>query len=318
MTEFFKKTGALCKAIISMSAQTRNHIDPPVDPDSAGQSLALPLGVLELEKIADLLDQFAGPGEGRHLIERVLLTGDRPASVASDIAQSAAFAHLYKIARTLDIGSTSQKEADPKFVGLGEIDPHLSFDETFERIFFPRLGRRAESFATIFKSIRSRHQRPVIVETGCLRVPGNWEGDGQSTFMFDALARDSRGSVFSIDITAECIDTARRACSSATQLICNDSISALHALSQIVLEPISLLYLDSFDLDLQDPAPSAIHHLLELTAARPLLGAGTIVCVDDYEVGNQSGGKGMLVDKFFSQIRSEILYSGYQKVWLFT
>ena len=63
---------------------------------------------------------------------------------------------------------------------------------------------------------------------------------------------------------------------------------------------------------------SAIHHLMELTAARPLIGPGPIVCVDDYEVGDQRGGKGLLLDKFFSEIRAESFVRGYQKVWRFT
>ncbi|MFI4980533.1 MAG: hypothetical protein ACHQIO_09300 [Nevskiales bacterium] len=76
----------------------------------------------------------------------------------------------------------------------------------------------------------------------------------------------------------------------------------------------SLLYLDSYDVDLADPLPSAIHHALELTAARALIGPGSIVCVDDYGFGS-GGGKGMILDKFFSSIRAQVLYSGYQKVW---
>jgi len=213
---------------------------------------------------------------------------------------------------------TVQKEADPGFVGLAELDHPLPFNVQFEHFFLPKLGRRADGFAAIFKAVQLRHERLLIVETGCLRIPGNWDGDGQSSFMFDALVRDRHGVFLSIDITPESIDTARRACSSATQLICNDSIAALHALSQLVHEPVSLLYLDSFDLDRSDPMPSGIHHLMELTAARPLIGPGTIVCVDDYEVGEQPGGKGLLLDKFFSEIRAEVLHSGYQKAWRFT
>ena len=64
--------------------------------------------------------------------------------------------------------------------------------------------------------------------------------------------------------------------------------------------------------------PSAIHHLMELTAARPLIGPGTIVCVDDYAVGEQRGGKGLLLDKFFTDIRAEVFHSGYQKAWRIT
>ena len=132
--------------------------------------------------------------------------------------------------------------------------------------------------------------------------------------MFDALVRESGGVLISIDVTNESVDSARKACSSATQLITNDSVSALHALTQVVSKQIDLLYLDSFDLDPKDPLPSAIHHALELTAVRPLVGPGTVICVDDYAVGSK-GGKGMIVERFLSNIRAKVLYSGYQKIW---
>jgi len=80
--------------------------------------------------------------------------------------------------------------------------------------------------------------------------------------------------------------------------------------------PAALLYLDSFDLDRDNPLPSAIHHAMELTAARPLIGPGTVVCVDDYCIGGVAGGKGLILDKFFTSIRAEVLHSGYQKIWL--
>ena len=272
----------------------------------------------QFRRIISLLDQLSGSGQGRRLLDRLLKTEDPLETLANEIAATPAFSRLYKLARTLDIMPVGQKEADPQFVGLAELDQSLPFNFQFKRFFLPRLGRRASGFAAIFEAVQSHCKRPMIVETGCLRIPGNWDGDGQSTFMFDALVREHHGVLLSVDITSESIDSARRACSSATQLICNDSIAALHALSQIVREPVSLLYLDSFDLDHSDPMPSAIHHLMELTAARPLIGPGTIVCVDDYEVGDQRGGKGLLLDKFFSEIRAEVLYSGYQKVWRFT
>ncbi len=288
------------------------------EPMSRPKSLASEKDKSQLRRIVSLLDQISGSGQGRPLLDRLLKTDDSPAAIASEIAESAAFSRLYKLSRTVDIMPAGQKEADPGFVGLAELDQALPFNVQFERFFLPKLGRRADGFAAIFKAVQLRHERPLIVETGCLRIPGNWDGDGQSSFMFDALVRDRHGVFLSIDITPESIDTARRACSSATQLICNDSIAALHALSHLVHEPVSLLYLDSFDLDRSDPMPSAIHHLMELTAARPLIGPKTIVCVDDYEVGEQRGGKGLLLDKFFSEIRAEVLHSGYQKAWRFT
>ena len=234
--------------------------------------------------------------------------------VADDIARSAAFEHLYKLGRTRDIGVEGAKDANPALVGMPELPPDLTFDEQYRRYFRPRLDKRAEGFDVLFQSLLALGRSLLIVETGTLRLPGNWEGDGQSTFMFDALVRESGGALFSIDVTNESIDSARKVCSSATQLIANDSVSALHALTQIVSKQIDLLYLDSFDLDAKNPLPSAIHHALELTAVRPLIGPGTVICVDDYAVGS-SGGKGMIVDRFLSNIRAKVLYSGYQKVW---
>jgi len=213
-----------------------------------------------------------------------------------------------------DVMPERRKNADPAFVGMPDLDGSLGFEWQFERFFGPRLGKRADGFASLFAALAER-QRPLIIETGCLRTPDNWEGDGQSSFIFDAFVRDRKGQFLSIDASVESIATARRACSSASNFICNDSVGALHALSTLVRGPADLLYLDSFDLDSANPLPSAIHHAMELTAARPLIGPGTIVCVDDYCVGGEPGGKGLILDMFFTSIRTEELYSGYQKIW---
>jgi hypothetical protein len=264
------------------------------------------------ERIVALLDRIAGEGQTDSIVARLL--DEPPERVADDIARSAAFGRLYKLVRTSNVGVDGATDANPGLVGLPALPPGLTFDELFRQHFRPRLGKRAEGFDVLFKSALSHGRSILVVETGCLRVPGNWEGDGQSTFMFDALVRMYGGVLFSIDVSSESVDSARRVCSSATQLIENDSVSALHALAQIVSKQIDLLYMDSFDLDPENPLPSAIHHALELTAVRPLIGPGTVVCVDDYAVG-ETGGKGMIVDRFLSNIRAQVLYSGYQKVW---
>ena len=76
----------------------------------------------------------------------------------------------------------------------------------------------------------------------------------------------------------------------------------------------SLLYLDSFHVDADNPMPSAIHHAMELAAVAPLVGPGTVVCVDDYGIGSE-GGKGVILDKFFSRVRAQEVHCGYQKAW---
>lgn len=247
------------------------------------------------------------------ILQRLLHSNEPLEQIAQRIAGTDAFEYLYKQARTRDIMAEGLKEADAAFVGLPELSA-MPFEERFWQHFRPRLGKRADGFAAIFDALLKPRRDLLILETGCMRIPGNWDGDGQSTFMFDALARDYHGLFFSIDITLESIDTARRACSSVTNLIHNNSVAALHALSRALPMTASLLYFDSYDVDGDNPMPSAIHHAMELTAAASLVGPGTIVCVDDYGVGS-GGGKGMLLDKFFSRVRALEVYRGYQKVW---
>jgi hypothetical protein len=206
------------------------------------------------------------------------------------------------------------KAADPTFVGISDLDESMPFEQQFEQFFRPRLGKRADGFAKLFAALAAR-PAPLIIETGCLRTPDNWEGDGQSSFIFDALVRERHGKFLSIDASVDSIATARRACSSAANFICNDSVSALHSLSQLVRGPADLLYFDSFDVDPANPLPSAIHHAMELTAAGPLGGSGTIVCVDDYGVASGPGGKGLILDMFFNRIHADVLHAGYQKIW---
>ena len=266
------------------------------------------------ERVAALLDQIAGDGEAQGLLTRLTVGAESPKLVAKSIALTAGFERLYKRARTLNVGVEGRKDADPQYVDLSDFDHDTTFEEKFGRYFRPRLGKRADGFQVIFDLLLADCRDLLVVETGSMRIPGNWDGDGQSTFMFDCLVQQCGGVFYSIDVTAESLVTARRACSSSTQLILNDSVVALHALCSVSKSRIKLLYLDSFDIDITNPLPSAIHHIMELTAARPLIGPGSIVCVDDYAVGSD-GGKGMILDKFFSSIRADVLHAGYQKVW---
>ena len=231
------------------------------------------------------------------------------------IANSRAIEQRKKLTQTIDTMESGRIDADFSYVGLPAEAQEMDFKSAYDVHLRPRLDKRADGFAVIFDRL-DKHPRPLIVETGCLRVPDNWAGDGQSTFQFDWYARERQGSVFTIDINSASIDSARRACSGTTSTILNDSRPALHSLGQNCARPASLLYLDSFDLDLNDPMPSAMHHATEMMAARGLIGEGTIVCVDDFDVPPLgAGGKGLIVDQFMASIGARLLYSGYQKIW---
>ena len=180
----------------------------------------------------------------------------------------------------------------------------------FEQDYLSKLGLRATGFHEIFRLLRKRYHEKgplMIVETGCVRDAQSWEGDGNSTVMFNAFAHETGSRFISIDIESKHCALAKQLCPH-TEVLCENSIPALFALKGH-LELIDFLYLDSFDLDWNNPHPSALHHLKELCAAMPLLDSASIVFVDD----NRNGiGKGQYVSAFMKEIGATLVYDGYQ------
>lgn len=261
-----------------------------------------------------LLQRISGE-KTNNFLQRFIQDPTQIDNIASEISDAAPLEALRKLRRTSNIMVSGRIEADYAYVGLPSDSENCGFDKGFKDFLYPRLGKRAESFALLFEHLKA-FKNPLIIETGCLRVPNNWEGDGQSTFQYDWFARDYNGQVITIDINQDSIDSARKACSGVTNTILNDSVETLNMLSKNLCRPASLIYLDSFDLDLSNPMPSAIHHVMELMAAQGLIGLDTLICVDDFDVPPLgAGGKGLIVDQFMHSIRAEVIYSGYQKIW---
>ena len=152
-----------------------------------------------------------------------------------------------------------------------------NFWSWFDGIAGPQLAHRTEGFRKVFDYL-DRFDRPVgIVETGCVRQQDNWAGDGQSTILFDRYAEFHPGSaVFSVDRDPEAAALCRSLVGAQVQIHAGDSLAYLKSLADhppAGLEFLDLLYLDSFDVDFDDPLPSAIHHLKELLAIAPLVTA---------------------------------------------
>ena len=114
----------------------------------------------------------------------------------------------------------------------------------------------------------------------------------------------------------------------AYQFILEDSVAFLKSLDVF---PIDLLYLDSFDLDMNYPLPSAIHHLKELVAIAPMISSETLVVVDDSPtaliavpdgkdqfktLGRRIAGKGQLIAEYAEAIGVKPYFVGYQCGWL--
>ena len=173
------------------------------------------------------------------------------------------------------------------------------------------LGKRANGFQCMWDALKAmKKDSYLIVETGTTRIPNNWEGDGQSTRIWEMFANESNGKVFSVDICPRACEVARSlVLSDDVTIVCGDSVNFLHTFSR--KGDIDLLYLDSYDIDFNNPHTSSFHHIKELTAVFSSLSPSCIIAVDDNIPG---AGKGKYVREFLETVGYRAIYDGYQIV----
>jgi len=185
---------------------------------------------------------------------------------------------------------------------------------------FARLDKRRSGFEILYDKVKtSRH--PLIVETGCTRQPDNWFGDGQSTQVFNAMCELHDGTLNSVDINEAAAAFARTLVGPRAHIYCGDSVSWLQEAETMfgrVNRKIDVLYLDSFDLDLDNWAPSALHHIMELLSIKQALQPGSLVAVDD-NLDLPDGrhlGKGTFVANWMQRAGKQQIHRGYQWIWV--
>lgn len=171
------------------------------------------------------------------------------------------------------------------------------------------LSKRADAFDTLTLSLESLNRPVTIVETGCSRQEYNWEGDGNSTVIWDKFVNYFGGVVYSVDIDPVATQYARSLVSQKTKVITSDSIEWLKTFNT----KIDLLYLDSYDIDWNNPEPSMKHHEQELLASLHMLSKDSIVAVDD---NLENVGKGYLVEKIAKEKEWTFLINQYIKAWI--
>ena len=183
--------------------------------------------------------------------------------------------------------------------------------DIFNKSYYFKLGKRRDTFQKIFEYLESLDKKnPTILETGIARTNENWGGDGMSTLIFDDYINLVGGNFTSIDIEPSNINFAKSKVSSKSNLICSDSVIALHKISRDKAYPmIDVLYLDSFDLDWNNPIPSSFHHMKELLAIYPKIQKGTLIVVDD---NANDKGKGQMVKDFMKNIGINPYFDEYQ------
>lgn len=210
------------------------------------------------------------------------------------------------------------------------------FWEYFDSVAAPRLAYREITFRKIFEYLDQIEGPIVIVETGCVRSAGNWDGDGQSTLLFDKYisARDEDSICYTVDISPISVQECKYLVSDRVVVTQDDSVHYLHALSQQLQaenKTIDFVYLDSFDLDKVYWQPSAIHHLKELLAVKDSINEKTLVVVDDcpmqaHYVSSGAamintieppviGGKGRLIAEYAQSIGAKLEFAQYQAGW---
>lgn len=169
--------------------------------------------------------------------------------------------------------------------------------------------KRYGSFLFCLELLEERNAKS-LVETGTARWgEENYWGDGGSTIIFAKWAVDHEANLYSVDISSQAINNAKKATQDENvYFTLGDSIEFLKNFTQ----PIDFLYLDSFDFDENNPVPSQEHHLHEIVAAYPCLHEKSIVMIDDCHLPH--GGKAKLVIAFLLAEGWEVLYDGYQTI----
>ena len=196
----------------------------------------------------------------------------------------------------------------------------MSFIDKYNSEYAPNLSQRAATFRAMFIYLLNKQQKfHYIIETGT--VHGTHSNirkrmaEGYSTVLFSEFVKEHNGKVLSIDINAEHCEISRKLCNNSVQvdIITDDSVEYLWKFKPS--HPIDLVYLDSFDLDANNPHPSAFHHIKEFLAIERHLQNGALIVVDDHV--DDEIGKGTYIQQFFKNIGLTPFFKDYQIGWIY-
>lgn len=178
---------------------------------------------------------------------------------------------------------------------------------------FAKLGKRRHTFYKMVDHLEKASDG-LIIETGTAWDEHNWEGQGQSTLIWDWACKElNKHSVVSIDLQS----AAKVLMSKKTEkveYITADSVTTLNEMSDSVINKCRLLYLDSFDWSEEANLDSAFHHIAELACVWSRLPKGCLIVVDDRHAN--MAGKHFLVEAFMEKLGVKPYFSSYQIGWL--
>lgn len=141
-------------------------------------------------------------------------------------------------------------------------------------------AERARQVDTIVSAVlgKVKPNGPInIIETGASQ---SWQ-DGMMGTFFANIAKQTGGKMWVVDIDPTIIAKSKRAFAELdlefVEFFTEDSVQFLKNFN----EHVDIVHLDSWDLDLRDSLPSALHGWREFEAIEAKLNTGTIVIVDD-------------------------------------
>ena len=140
---------------------------------------------------------------------------------------------------------------------------------------------------TLDAALRHVAGRPArIFETGTAA----W--GTQSTLLFSAYVDAYGGEVVTVDTRLSPARHARKQTCRSVRFVVGDSVEVMsRPWASRYLETADLVYLDSWDVDVHDPLPSAVHGLREFLACADILKPGAMVLVDDTPKGIEPWGE---------------------------
>lgn len=174
----------------------------------------------------------------------------------------------------------------------------------------PLLGRsdRWEGFCYIMRDQLAREQC-FILETGTLREPGNWRGDGQSTRLWQWIVDHKRAFVISVDADLKACRLAQMECPQV-KVEQADSIAFMRGFMPF---PLTLVYLDSLVWEPGQEIDCWMHQVAELAALWCRIPSGCLIASDDSQAVDR--GKPVLTRRLFEALGIKPEYDGYVVVW---
>ncbi len=192
-----------------------------------------------------------------------------------------------------------------------EVDEQLIWFDKYNRLLEPWRNKTLLLALYIAKNRNLTH----IVETGTTRKEG-FNMDGQATSLFGDYCHtllNGNGKIWTCDINKNNIDMCKQITEeykSYITYVVDDSLNFLEKFD----DRIDFLYLDSFDATEGKSEEASQHNLKEIKIALPKLHKDSVVVIDDYHMGENTG-KGMYSVPYLKENGWRTLNTtGYQAV----